>query len=113
MKANERNPLGMVMVNRMEREVYQDTRSTMERNMENMGIENSLVVQAMNYHGQNLTNFLKDLPEFRHLDLARVDYHLYQRRSKDLRTEDRGRRMLVHRFITQNFNTLFKPAKPR
>ena len=101
------------MVNRMEREVYQDTRNIMERNMENMDVENSLVVQAMNYHGQNLTNFLKDLPEFRNLDLSKVDYNLYQRRSKELRTEDRGRRMLVHRFITQNFNTLFKSSKPR
>jgi hypothetical protein len=71
-------------------------------------INNDLVVRALNFHGQPLTSFLKDLPEFRNLDLRKVDYGLYHTRSKELRVEDRGRRLLLHRFITQNLTTVFK-----
>jgi hypothetical protein len=71
-------------------------------------ISNDLVVNAINYHGQQLTNFLKDQPLFRHLDLKGVDYHLYHNRSRELRLEDRGRRLLLHRFISQNVESLFR-----
>ena len=71
-------------------------------------IENGLVVQSLNFHGNQLTNFMKDLPEFHALDLGKVDYALYQSRSRELRVEDRGRRLLLHRFITQNFKSIFR-----
>ena len=73
-----------------------------------MDINNDLVVRSLNYHGQQLTNFVKNLPEFQELQLASVDYGLYQSRSNELRREDRGRRLLVHQFIAQNFNSLFR-----
>jgi len=71
-------------------------------------VDNGLVVQTLNYHGNLLTNFFKDLPEFRTLSLQNVDYSLYQSRSKELRVEDRGQRLLLHRFITQNFRSIFR-----
>ena len=71
-------------------------------------IDNELVTQSLNYHGYQLTGFLKDLPEFRNLDLKNVDYSLHKSRSKEVRQEDRGRRLLHHRFITQNFRSLFR-----
>ena len=71
-------------------------------------VDNDLVVQSLNYHGNDLTKFLKDLPDFRNLNFATVDYSLYQNRSKEVRTEDRGRRLLLHRFVTQNFNSIFR-----
>ena len=73
----------------------------------NSNLTNLRIVQSLNYHGNQLTSFLKDLPEFRNLDLRNVDYGLYQRRSKEFGMEDRGRRLLIHRFISQNFNSLF------
>lgn len=66
------------------------------------------MVRALNYHGQPLTNFLKDQPLFRHLDLKSVDYHLYHKRSRELRMEDRGRRLILHQFISQNMESLFR-----
>jgi len=71
-------------------------------------VNNDMVVRALNYHGQQLTNFMKDQPVFRHLDLKGVDYHLYLSRSKELRMEDRGRRLMLHKFIAQNTETLFR-----
>ena len=73
-----------------------------------MDINNALVVQSLNYHGQQLTNFVKNLPEFRNLQFDGLDYGLHQNRSKELRTEDRGRRLLVHQFISQQFSPLFR-----
>jgi hypothetical protein len=73
-----------------------------------LSVKNDLVVRALNYHGQQLTNFMKDQPLFRHLDLKGVDYHLYHNRSRELRMEDRGRRLLLHRFISQNMESLFR-----
>ena len=72
------------------------------------GINNELAVRALNYHGQQLTNFIKDEPLFTQLDLKNVDYHLYQQRSKELRIEDRGKRLLLHKFIAANATKLFK-----
>ena len=74
-------------------------------------VSNDLVVRALNYHGQQLTNFMKDQPLFRHLDLKGVDYHLYHNRSRELRMEDRGRRLLLHRFISQNMESLFRKTE--
>lgn len=71
-------------------------------------IDNHLVVQSLNFHGNQLTGFFKDLKEFHSLSLRDVDYKLYHSRSKQLRTEDRGRRLLLHRFITQSFHSLFR-----
>ena len=73
-------------------------------------LENDLVVQSLNYHGQKLTNFMQDLPEFCNLKLNNVDYNLYRSRSKELRVEEQGRRMLLHRFIAQNCATIFRFA---
>jgi hypothetical protein len=73
-------------------------------------LENDLVVQSLNYHGQKLTNFMQDLPEFCNLKLNAVDYNLYRSRSKELRVEEQGRRMLLHRFIAQNCSTIFRFA---
>ena len=73
-------------------------------------LENDLVVQSLNYHGQKLTNFMQDLPEFCNLKLNNVDYNLYRSRSKELRVEEQGRRMLLHRFIAQNCSTIFRFA---
>ena len=104
---------GLMMVNRREMDVTVNARRPESSFSDLQNIENTLVVQSMNYHGQQLTNFLKDLPEFRNLDLQNVDYNLYKLRSKELRTEDRGRRMLIHEFILRNFNSLFKHSEPR
>ena len=71
-------------------------------------LNNDLVVQSMNYHGYDLTSFLKDLSVFRELNLQKVDYGIYQGRSKELRLEDRGKRLLINRFISQNFLSLFR-----
>ena len=61
-------------------------------------VSNDLVTRALNYHGQQLTSFFKETPVFHDLDLKNVDYHLYHQRSKELRMEDRGKRLLLHRF---------------
>ena len=60
-------------------------------------ISNDLITRALNYHGQQLTSFFKETPVFHDLDLKNVDYHLYHQRSKELRMEDRGKRLLLHR----------------
>ena len=60
---------------------------------------NDLVVRALNYHGQQLTSFVKETKLFEHLDTKNVDYHLYHQRSRELRMEDRGKRLLLHRYI--------------
>ena len=73
-----------------------------------MDVDNDVVVQTLNYHGQALTNFIKNLPEFQTLQLGGVNYGLYNNRSRELRTEDRGRRLLVHQFIANQFNPLFR-----
>lgn len=71
-------------------------------------VDNDLVVQSLNFHGNNLTNFLKNYPEFQRLDLKNVNYGIYQSRSKELRTEDRGQRLLLHQFISQNLTPIFR-----
>jgi len=71
-------------------------------------VDNDKVVRALNFHGQQLTSLLKDQPLFRHLDLKAVDYHLYHKRSRELRLEDRGRRLILHNFISQNAESLFR-----
>ena len=71
-------------------------------------INNELVVRALNYHGQQLTSFMKETPVYSELELKNVDYHLYQGRSRELRMEDRGKRLLLHRFISQNVEKLYK-----
>ena len=80
--------------------------------MASRGLSNEKVVRALNFHGQQLTNFVKDQAIFRDLDLKDVDYHLYQSRSKELRMEDRGKRLLLHRFISSNMEKLFQESKP-
>ena len=65
-------------------------------------VNNDLVTRALNYHGQQLTSFFKETPVFHDLDLKNVDYHLYHQRSKELRMEDRGKRLLLHRFAYLN-----------
>lgn len=40
-------------------------------------LNSELVVRALNYHGQQLTSFLKEKPVYNCLDLRNVDYHLY------------------------------------
>ena len=49
--------------------------------MDPRSINNDMAVRALNYHGQQLTSFLKDEPMFMHLDLRNVDYHMYQVRT--------------------------------
>lgn len=56
-----------------------------------------LMVRALNYHGQQLTSFVKETKIYEHLDMKNVDYHLYHQRSRELRMEDRGKRLLLHR----------------
>ena len=57
-----------MMINRREMDVTVNARRPESSFSDLQNIENVLVVQSMNYHGQQLTNFLKDLPEFRNLD---------------------------------------------
>ena len=70
-------------------------------------LNNELAVGSLNYHGQQLTSFLKDEPLFMHLDLRNVDYHEYTNRSRELRMEDRGKRLLLHKFISTQSEKLF------
>ena len=71
-------------------------------------VNNDLVVRALNYHGQQLTSFFKDTKVFEELDLKNVDYHVYHQRSKELRMEDRGKRLLLHRYcyFTETFENI-------
>ena len=94
------------------RDIPQSPIEATSSNVTNSNLTNSRVVQSLNYHGNQLTSFLKDLPEFRNLDLRNVDYGLYTRRTKEHGVEDRGRRLLIHRFISQNFNSLFNDPEP-
>ena len=70
--------------------------------------KNDLLIRALNYHGQQLTSLIKDEPVFRQLDLKNVDYNLYQTRCPELRLEDRGYRLDLHRFIASNMKQIFK-----
>lgn len=77
-------------------------------------LNNDLLLRSINYHGQQLTGFLEERSNSAgsiRLDHSGLDYHLYQQRSKELRIEDRGRRMLLHRFISHNVNSLFDAKK--
>jgi len=76
-------------------------------------VSSELVVRALNYHGQQLTSFLKESPLYENLDLRAVDYHLYHQRSRELRMEDRGKRLLLHRFISQKVDKLFTEQEER
>jgi len=69
-----------------------------------------LVVQSLNFHGQQLTSFMKETNSCKNIDVKRVDYHLYQQRSRELKLEDRGKRLLLHRFIAQKSDSLFVPG---
>ena len=60
-------------------------------------LSSDLVVRALNYHGQQLTSFIKETNIYGQLDMKNVDYHLYHQRSRELRMEDRGKRLLLHR----------------
>ena len=71
-------------------------------------IQNDLLVRALNFHGQQLTSLIKDEAIFRELELKNVDYHLYQTRCPELRMEDRGYRLDLHRFIATNMIKIFK-----
>ena len=82
--------------------------------MSNEGsINQDLLVRSINYHGQQLTGFLQERPVFRNIDLGSLDYHLYHQRSRELKIEDRGRRMLLNRFIAQNVDGLFDVGRSR
>ena len=72
------------------------------------GFQNDLLVRALNFHGQQLTSLIKDEPIFKELNLKNIDYHLYQTRCPELRMEDRGYRLDLHRFIATNMNNIFK-----
>ena len=74
-------------------------------------INQDLLIRSINYHGQQLTGFLQERPVFRNIDLGSLDYHLYHQRSRELKIEDRGRRMLLNRFIAQNVGGLFDVTK--
>ena len=63
-----------------------------------LNVNNDLVIRALNYHGQQLTSFMKEKKLYQQLDLKNVDYHLYHQRSRELKMEDRGKRLLLHRF---------------
>ncbi len=65
-------------------------------------LDDELLQRALNYHGQQLTGFVADSALGRAGGVGQnvfrnINYHLYQSRSKELRMEDRGKRMLVHR----------------
>lgn len=68
-----------------------------------------LLIRSLNYHGQQLTSFLQNTsPKLLETnDVKHIDYHLYLSRSKELRMEDRGKRLLLHRFIAQNVEGVF------
>jgi len=70
-------------------------------------INNDLVIRALNYHGQQLSSFMKERNMYQQLDVKNVDFHLYHQRSRELKMEDRGKRLLLHRFISQNSERLF------
>ena len=74
-----------------------------------------LLTRSANYHGQALTNFLQDSQPSALIDLAGIDYERFRRRQDQgqLSHEDRGRRILLHRFIAQKSPALFadRPEK--
>lgn len=74
-------------------------------------IQNDLLIRSLNYHGQQLTSLIKDEPIFRVLDLKNIDYHLYQARHSELKMDERGYRLDLHRFIASNIKQLFKVYK--
>ena len=38
----------------------------------------SLLINSLNYHGQQLTSFLRDTSMANNIDMKKVDYHAYQ-----------------------------------
>ena len=68
-------------------------------------LSSDLVVRALNYHGQQLTSFIKETNIYGQLDMKNVDYHLYHQRSRELRMEDRGKRLLLHRW--NNYSSMY------
>ena len=77
----------------------------------NEKIKNDLLIRSLNFHGQQLTSLIKDEPIFRKLDLKNVDYQLYQARYSELKMDERGYRLDLHRFIASNIQQIFKTAK--
>ena len=45
---------------------------------ESMDNSSRLLVNSLNYHGQQLTSFLRDTSLAKNIDMKRVDYHAYQ-----------------------------------
>ena len=72
----------------------------------------SLLLRSLNYHGRELDVFVANIrdEEGRPVAMAaRPDYHLYHGRSLTL--EERGHRMLLHRFVADRAWNLFVPVK--
>ncbi|XP_046652917.1 serine/arginine repetitive matrix protein 2-like isoform X1 [Daphnia pulicaria] len=73
-----------------------------------------LVVQTLNFHGQQLTKLWENERGAASLQVASLrdlDYQVYQKRSKDLGFQERGKRIRMHQFIVDKAPQLFKAEK--
>ncbi len=82
--------------------------------MASFGLDWDLLRRSLNYHGQQLTSLVRENftgegpdPVSEVIKGGTLDYNLYHRRSRELRIEDRGKRLLLHSFIAQNVTGLF------
>ena len=37
-----------------------------------------LILRSVNFHGQQLASFMKEVPVMRQIETKKIDYHLYQ-----------------------------------
>lgn len=73
-----------------------------------------LVVQTLNFHGQQLTKLWENERGVASLQVVSsrdIDYQVYQNRSKDLGFQERGKRIRLHQFIVDKAHQLYKAEK--
>nr|CAG4641680.1 EOG090X05S8 [Eurycercus lamellatus] len=73
-----------------------------------------LVVQSLNFHGQQLTKMWdseRGTASLQVSTLRDLDYQVFQKRSKDLGFQERAKRMRMHQFIVDKAPQLFKADK--
>lgn len=73
-----------------------------------------LVVQTLNFHGQQLTKEWESergAASIQSSSMKDLDYQVFQKRSKDLSFQERGKRIRLHQFIVDKAPQLFKADK--
>eukprot|EP00095_Tigriopus_kingsejongensis_P007756 maker-scaffold1691_size31027-snap-gene-0.7 protein:Tk07756 transcript:maker-scaffold1691_size31027-snap-gene-0.7-mRNA-1 annotation:"tetratricopeptide repeat protein 14-like protein" len=66
--------------------------------------------RSLNFHGQQLSEFLRHNPDEVEAHRQDVDYHVYHKRAPGLPLQERGQRRLLHKFIANGAGGLFAQA---